>query len=457
MGESAMSTTQAVKVICNRCKENIQINVDREAVKKGRKGGLFSVEVPHGESGGLHTTIFYLSLNVDRIQVRGQVTADSIAESIQSSSEWDINKEHAESMDRLLKNFLGFMSKLDMVFVSDMNGKIKGMTTGTSMEELQIYEIERMVTLINIGVAKSFRTTSIGTSVFEIGKTRFMFVQAGPKAMLTVVTRLDISTENVLAYTYIIAEKMARLLDGESISVDIPLLELQNREGYEKGRKGIRYLTAVPGSYVAKLIMVGHESVGKTSLTHRFVEGKFETDYKPTIGVNFMSKTIKLAGQGTQITYTISDMGGQEQFARVRRSYYRGAHASFIIFDLTSRTSFEAVKNWYQETIDYAGRSTAIIIIGNKADLINQRVIETEEAVELVRNLNCTYVETSAKTGENVVAAFNLIALYLVERAEKYLGETEDSDFIVEEYLKGRALPADMFEQLASMIANFDF
>ena len=203
--------------------------------------------------------------------------------------------------------------------------------------------------------------------------------------------------------------------------------------------------------------MVGNESVGKTSLTHRFVEGIFETDYKPTIGVNFMTKTIKLAGQGTKITYTISDMGGQEKFARVRRTYYRGAHASFIIFDLTNRTSFEAVKKWYQETIDYAGRSTAIIIIGNKADLVDQRVIETEEAVELVRDLNCTYVETSAKTGENVVAVFNLIAMYLVERSEKYLEGTDGSDFIVEEYLKGRALPADMLDQLTSMITNFDF
>ncbi len=457
MGESAMSTTQIVLVVCNRCKEKLQIKVDREAVKKGHKGGLFTVEVPHGESGGLHTTIFYLSLNIDRIQVRGQVTADSIAESIQISSEWNLNKEQAESIDQLLKNFLGFMPKLEMVFVSDMNGKIKGVITGTSVGEQQTHEIERMVAQINVGVAKSFRTTPMGTSAFEIGKTRFIFIQAGPKAMLTVVTSLDISTENVLAYTYLIAEKMVRLLEGESISVDIPLLELQNREGSEKERKGIKYLTAVPGSYVAKLVMVGNESVGKTSLTHRFVEGIFDTDYKPTIGVNFMTKTIKLAGQGTQIKYTISDMGGQEQFARVRRSYYRGAHASFIIFDLTNRTSFDAIKNWYQETIDYAGRSTAIIIIGNKADLVDQRVIETEEAVKLVRDLNCTYVETSAKTGENVVAAFNLIAMYLVERSEKYLEETDGSDFIVEEYLKGRALPADMLDQLTSMITNIDF
>ena len=447
-----MSTKQKVIVVCNRCKEKLKIEVDLETVKKGRKGGLFSVEVPHGESGDSHSTIFYISLNVDRIQVRGQVTADSIAETIRTTSGWDLNEEQADAIDQLLKNFLGFMPEIKMVFVSDRNGKITGFKAGAGLDSDRISQIETIVTQIGGGVIKSFQTTPLGTSVFEIGDLRFIFIRTGKKAVITVVSSLDNSMENVMAYAYLTAEKLAQLLDGEIVSVDIPILELQNREDPKKRGNGIRYLTVVPGSYVAKLVLIGNESVGKTSLVRRFIKNKFSTDYKPTIGISIMTNTIKLTGQDTTITYTISDLAGQDQFAQVRRSYFRGAHACLIIFDVTNRTSFESVRQWHKETLDYAGRSTIVIVIGNKVDLVDNREVDTEEALELVRELDCTYVETSAKTGEQVAATFSLMAMFLVERSEITIEGKMGRDFVLEDYLKGRALPAEIIEQLTTMI-----
>jgi len=165
-----------------------------------------------------------------------------------------------------------------------------------------------------------------------------------------------------------------------------------------------------------------------------------------------MTNTIKLTGQDTTITYTISDLAGQDQFAQVRRSYFRGAHACLIIFDVTNRTSFESVRQWHKETLDYAGRSTIVIVIGNKVDLVDKREVDTEEALELVRELDCTYVETSAKTGEQVAATFSLMAMFLVERSEITIEGKMERDFVLEDYLKGRALPAEMIEQLTTMI-----
>ena len=452
-----MSSKKTVLVVCNRCKERLQIEVDLDEIQRSRKGGLFSVEVHHGESGKPHSTIFYLSLAADQVQVRGQVTADSIAESIRTSSGWDISAEQADAIDQLLKNFIGLIPEIEMVFVSDIEGKTTGLKAGAGISRMRIAQIETIVNQIISGVAKSFQSTPMGTSVFEMGDIRFVFVRAGPQAMITVVSDLTASTESVLAYAYLTAEKLARILEGELVSVDMPLLEIQARGETEKRGNGIRYLVVRPGSYVAKLVMVGDEGVGKTSLVQRFVENTFTTDYKPTIGVSIMTKTVKLTGQETQIQFSISDLAGQEQFARVRRSYFRGAHASFIVYDVTSRASFEAVKPWYKETLDYAGRSTIVIIIGNKADLTDQREVKTEEALELVRNMDCTYVETSAKTGENVAAAFSLTALFLVERAERVIEGKSAQDFILEDYLKGRALPAEMIEKITTMIAEFEY
>lgn len=453
---NANSSKKTVLAICNRCKEKLRINIDLEEIKKSLKGGLFSLEVPHGGFDDAHSTIFYLSLSGDRIQIRGQVTADSIAESIRASSSWDINMEQAETIDQLLKNFIGVVSGVEMILISDRDGKTTGLKSVAGIGRMRIAQIEGIVTQILTGVAKSFKATPMGTSVFEMGDLRFIFVRGGPHAILTVCSTMAVSTESVLAYTYLTAEKLSEILEGRQVTVDIPLLEISEAIEPEVKDKGIRYLKVIPDKYLAKLTLVGNESVGKTSIVRRYVENTFKMDYIPTIGINIMSKTVTFPDQETRVKFSIHDLGGQDQFARVRKSYFRGAHACFIVCDVTDRESFEVVKDWYTETLDYAGRSTIVIIIGNKVDLVDQRVVETEEAVELARNLGCTYFETSAKTGENVAVAFSVMALFLVERMERRIKGEEPQRINLEEYLKGRAFPAEMMDEIITLIGEFE-
>ncbi|MFQ6124075.1 MAG: GTP-binding protein [Candidatus Heimdallarchaeota archaeon] len=453
---NAKISKKTVVAICNRCKEKLQININPEEVKKALKGGLFSLEVPHGDPDEAHSTIFYLSLSGDQVQIRGQVTADSIAEAIRASASWDINMEQAETIDQLLKNFIGVVSGVEMILISDRDGKTTGLKSVAGIGKMRIAQIEAIITQILTGVAKSFKATPMGTSVFEMGDLRFVFVRAGSHAIITVCSTMAVSTENVLAYTYLTAEKLSEILEGRQITVDIPLLEIRESIEPEEKVTGIRYLKVIPDKYLAKLTLVGNERVGKTSIVRRYVENTFKKDYKPTIGINIMSKTVKFPDQETRVKFSIHDLGGQEQFARVRKSYFRGAHACFIIFDVSDRASFEAVMDWYNETLDYAGRSTIVIIIGNKVDLVEQRVVETDEAKQLAHHLGCTYFETSAKTGENIAAAFSVMALFLVERMEKRIKGKEPQRIDLEEYLRGRAFPAEMMEDIITLIAKFE-
>ena len=443
-------------MICNSCKEKLEIELDLEEMKRNLKGGLYLVEVPHGDPSAAHSTIFYLSLSAGQIQVKGQVTADSIAESLKATPSWKISAEQAETIDKLLRNFIGITPGVELIFVSDQNGKMAGVKPVAGIGQLRIAQIVTIIRQILTGVAKSFKTTVLGTSIFELGDLRFVFVRAGLQAMITVVSTTTMSPDRVLAYTYLTAEKMSRILEGQHVSVDIPLFEISDRIEPAEKVAGMRYLKVVPDSYLAKLILVGTGSVGKTSLVHRFVENTFKKDYKATIGINIMTKAVKFPGQETQMKFSIYDLGGQDQFARVRKSYFRGADACFIIFDVTNRASFEAVQHWYKETLDYAGRSTLVIILGNKVDLADQRVVEVEEAVELAHNLGCTYFETSAKTGENVAEAFSLIALFLVKRVERCIEGEEEQKINLEEYLKGQAFPAEMMDEIVTLIAKLE-
>jgi small GTP-binding protein len=164
-----------------------------------------------------------------------------------------------------------------------------------------------------------------------------------------------------------------------------------------------------------KVLIVGPGAVGKTSILERFVYNRFSENYKLTIGVNFLTKIIDLSGHGI-VKLSIWDIGGQERFEMVRTDFYKGAVGAVIVFDLTRMETFNAIEKWLNEVRHYAG-NIPFILIGNKADLLEHfvRVVEKEEAEEFARAHNSTYIETSAKTGENVDEAFQEFSQMLVE------------------------------------------
>ena len=166
--------------------------------------------------------------------------------------------------------------------------------------------------------------------------------------------------------------------------------------------------------YTWKIMMLGDASVGKTSLTIRYISGFFLEDLKLTIGVDFYSKTTSFKGK--KVKLQIWDFGGEERFRFLLHQYCKGANAAFFLYDITNRLSLDHLPDWTQIIREHAG-DVPIMLIGSKVDLKQYRVVSREEGILAAKKYNLSaFVELSSKTGENVEEAFTLITETLFER-----------------------------------------
>ncbi len=156
--------------------------------------------------------------------------------------------------------------------------------------------------------------------------------------------------------------------------------------------------------YIIKICLLGEANVGKTSLVYRFIENKFRENYKSTLGVNLLKKDMNVAGYG-DVSAQIWDLGGQESFKSLRKLYLEGANGSFVVYDMTSKKTFEKLDEWVQ-SFRNERYDAPIILIGNKSDLEHQIKITENEASEYANTHDMGLIITSAKTGQNVEEAF---------------------------------------------------
>ena len=164
-----------------------------------------------------------------------------------------------------------------------------------------------------------------------------------------------------------------------------------------------------------KVIIVGPSAVGKTSLLNRFVHNEFVLKYKMTIGVDFLTKTIEYE-PSKFIKLHIWDIGGQERFKFLHRSFYDGAAGALITFDLSRQHTYSSMKTWLAEMRSIMNTDIPKVIIGNKSDLIPEigQIIDRAEAEDYAKSESCFYVETSAKTGDNVEQAFRKLTQCMI-------------------------------------------
>lgn len=155
-----------------------------------------------------------------------------------------------------------------------------------------------------------------------------------------------------------------------------------------------------------KVAIAGSGGVGKTTLLRRYATGKFQESRIMTIGVDFQTIEVQLKEQPVKLT--VWDLAGQQRFAPFRGSFYKGARAVALVFDVTDRQSFEDLPHWLQEAHG-AVPDTYLIVNGNKTDL--SRVVATEEGKAYAVSINAAYVETSAKTGDGVGQFFRYLAI----------------------------------------------
>ncbi|MFW9826649.1 MAG: Rab family GTPase [Candidatus Thorarchaeota archaeon] len=166
--------------------------------------------------------------------------------------------------------------------------------------------------------------------------------------------------------------------------------------------------------YTFKVLMLGDASVGKTSLTIRYISGLFKEDLRLTIGVDFYSKTINF--KDLKVKLQIWDFGGEERFRFLLSQYSKGANGAFFLYDITNLRSIEHLPDWTQVIREYAG-NIPIMLVGSKVDLHEFRVVTRDDGILAAKKYNlASFVELSSKTGENVENTFEVMTEILLER-----------------------------------------
>lgn len=173
-------------------------------------------------------------------------------------------------------------------------------------------------------------------------------------------------------------------------------------------------------NYILKVCCVGDGSVGKTSMVLQYCENKFKEDYIMTIGSNFAIKDLRLEDEGVAVKVQIWDLAGQQHFSFVRPPFYRGSSGTIYVFDITRRESFQHLDEWRKE-VENVVPDKPYVIVGNKVDLKDERVVSRSEGEEYAASLGVSYYETSAKTGENLDEMFSKLVKSIIFKGERVI------------------------------------
>ena len=156
--------------------------------------------------------------------------------------------------------------------------------------------------------------------------------------------------------------------------------------------------------YLFKLLLVGDSGVGKSSILSRYVDELYTEEFISTVGVDFKIKTIDIHNQVCKIQ--VWDTAGQERFKSITSVYYKGANGCIVVYDITNKDSFDHVHNWLTELETYAPIGIPILLVGNKSDMTKDRMVSEEDGIQLAKDYNLDFVETSAKKNDNIDTAF---------------------------------------------------
>ena len=157
-------------------------------------------------------------------------------------------------------------------------------------------------------------------------------------------------------------------------------------------------------SYSVKYIIVGDSSVGKSNILLRFSRNVFDPGHQATLGIEFANK--HLIYNNTDYLIQIWDTAGQENFRSVTRAYYKASAVAMVVYDITKEETFEHIQAWLKDCKELAPRTVLLVLIGNKSDLEDQRVITKERGEYLAKENNMMFFETSALNGNGIEEAF---------------------------------------------------
>jgi len=160
-----------------------------------------------------------------------------------------------------------------------------------------------------------------------------------------------------------------------------------------------------------KLVFLGDQATGKTSIITRFMYDTFDSQYQATIGIDFLSKTMYLEDRTVRLQ--LWDTAGQERFRSLIPSYIRDSSVAVVVYDITNRVTFQNTSKWIEDVRAERQHNVIIMLVGNKTDKQDGRQVSVEEGAAKAKEHDCLFIESSAKQGHNIKALFKNIATAL--------------------------------------------
>ena len=179
---------------------------------------------------------------------------------------------------------------------------------------------------------------------------------------------------------------------------------------------------------IFKIVLIGDTSVGKTNILSKYLTDEFDAKSKATVGVEFGVKNFKI--ENNIVKVQIWDTAGEERYRSITNAYYKGAKGSLLVYDITNKKSFENVEKWISDLKANADEDISMILLGNKTDLEDKRVVSTEEGKNKAEFYNLTFMETSALNGNNIQEAFNELIMDVYKKNHELLENQAKAEII---------------------------
>ena len=168
--------------------------------------------------------------------------------------------------------------------------------------------------------------------------------------------------------------------------------------------------------YTIKILVVGDSTVGKTNFIRMFIENKFNQNYMTTSGIDLKTSSIEIKNK--KIRVQLWDTAGQEKYKAITKNLFLKVQAALIVYDITNEETFNNLKTWVRSIKEECGKQIQMLIIGNKNDLNEERVVDKNIAMEYAKEEKIDYLETSSKTGDNIQKAISLLCEKVLENTE---------------------------------------
>ncbi len=330
----------------------------------------------------------------------------------------------AQALNEILKKYLSILQlrrfKIKGVCIVDREGLIISSQLQEDSEGKTSEASVGMITGVFQGLSEriknEFKTGLFKNAMIETDQYIFYFMEAGDEAILTTIVdnAPDVDLGGIRPYARIFTKKIDSTITGKApppqiVAVEPPMQSGAQAKPPTPSPTEIEKETGPAHHFKCKAIIVGDYSVGKTSLLVQFADKKFTVDYKPTIGVSVVKKDYYFEDKDALVSLLLYDIAAQSRFLSVRHRYYEAAEIAMIVFDVTRPDTLDSVHNWYYDISKFLGGKIPSVIVANKCDLLDQRKVDRQQAEILAKTLNLPYVETSAKTADNVDKAFQML------------------------------------------------